>query len=84
MKTSNNRISKSTYSTSLISNDDIKGNLVKDITNDIELFYKKNENIIKAENKTNFKEDVLVVVRSFCFFRLDVLYTVGQKAKPCL
>ena len=75
LKTSNNRISKSTYSTSLISNDDIKGNLVKDITNDIELFYKKNENIIKAENKTNFKEDVLVVVRSFCFFRLDVLYT---------
>ena len=46
----------------------------KDITNDIDLIYKQNEAIIKSESKTNFNEDVLVVVRSFCFFRLDILY----------
>ena len=75
IQTSNlNRISKSTYCTSLISNEDFKNNLIKDITNDIDLIYKQNEDNIKSENKTNFKEDILVVVRSFCFFRLDILY----------
>ena len=73
-KTSINK-SKSTYNTSLISNDDKNGDYSKDIINDIEIFYKKNENIIKAENKPNFKEDVRLVVRSFCYFRSDVLYT---------
>ena len=70
-----NRISKSTYCTSLISNDDIKNNIIKDITNDIDLIFKQNEDIIKSENKNNFKEDVFIVVRSFCLFRLDILYT---------
>ena len=76
LKTSNttNRISKSTYNTSLISSEDIKNNLAKDIKKDIELYYNKNINIINSEKKTNFKEEVLIVVRSFCFFRLDVLY----------
>jgi len=72
----NNKISKSSYNSSLISiSEDIKNNLIKDITNDIELNYKKYENIIKAEKKNNFKEDIYIIVRSFCFFRLDVLYT---------
>lgn len=71
-----NKISKSSYNSSLISiSEDIKNNLIKDITNDIELNYKKYENIIKAEKKSNFKEDIYIIVRSFCFFRLDVLYT---------
>ena len=76
LKTSNltNRVSKSTYNTSLISSEDIKNNLVKDITNDIQSYYNKNINIINNENKTNFKEEVLIVVRSFCLFRLDILY----------
>ena len=48
----NNKISKSSYNSSLISiSEDIKNNLIKDITNDIELNYKKYENIIKAEKK---------------------------------
>lgn len=71
----NNRISKSTVCTSLISNEDNKYNLGKDVNRDIDLYYKNNEDIIKSEKKTNFKEDVYVIVRSFCFFRLDVLYT---------
>ena len=70
------KTSYSTFCTSLISNDNNNNNinLVKDITNDIELYYKRHENIIKAEKKINFKEDVLVIVRSFCFFRLDIIY----------
>ena len=72
----NNRISKSTFTSSLISTtSDIKNNLIKDINNDIELFYKKNENMIKEEKKINFKEEIYIIVRSFCFFRMDVLYT---------
>lgn len=72
----NMKTSYSTFCTSLISNDNNNNNinLVKDITNDIELYYKRHENIIKAEKKINFKEDVLVIVRSFCFFRLDIIY----------
>ena len=68
----NNNISKS----NLTSNEN-KINLIKDINRDIELYYQKNENIIKSEKKTNFKEDVYVIVKSFCFFRLDVLYVRG-------
>lgn len=72
----NNRIAKSSYNSSLISiSEDIKNNLIKDIANDIELYYKKYENIIKAEKKINFKEEINIIVRSFCLFRLDVLYT---------
>ena len=65
-KSTNNRLNNS---------DNKKDNDIKEIANDIQLIYKKNENIIKAENKPNFKEDVLLVVRSFCSFRSDVLYT---------
>ena len=77
LKTSNitNRISKSTYNTSLISGEDLKNNLLKDIKNDIQSYYNKNINIINNENKPNFKEEVLIIVRSFCLFRLDILYT---------
>lgn len=77
VKTSNitNRITNSTYCTSLISNEDNKYNLIKDVNKDIDAYYLKNEIIIKNEKKTNFKEDVYVIVRSFCFFRLDILYT---------
>lgn len=77
IKNSNiNRISKSTYCTSYISNNEEQNkiNLIRDITNDIDTFYQKNEAIIKSENKTNFKEDIYVIVSSFCFFRLDILY----------
>ena len=71
-----NQISSTSYNSSLISiSEDIKNNLIKDITTDIDLYYKKYENIIKAEKKINFKEDIYIIVRSFCFFRLDVLYT---------
>ena len=30
--------------------------------------------LLKQKKKNNFKEDVLVIVRSFCFFRLDIIY----------
>ena len=70
----NQNLNKSTNNR-LNNTDNKKDNDIKEIANDIQLIYKKNENIIKAENKPNFKEDVLLVVRSFCSFRSDVLYT---------
>jgi hypothetical protein len=71
-----NRISKSTYcSSSLIAAEEIKNNVIKDINNDTEKCYQRYIEIIKSENKTNFKEDVFIIVRCFTSFRLDVLYS---------
>ena len=69
-----NRISKSTYCSSNLISDDFTNNVIKDINNDIEKYYQRNIEIIKAENKTNFKEDVYIIVRCFTSYRLDVLY----------
>ena len=56
---------KSTYcSSTLITTDDFKINVIKDLNNDIENYYQRNIEIIKAENKTNFKEDVYIIVRA--------------------
>ena len=71
-----NRISKSTHcSSSQTTLDEMKNNIIKEVNNDIEKIYQKNENIIKSEKKTNFKEEVYIIVGCFTSFRLDVLYS---------
>ena len=70
------RISKSTLCSSVISGyEDNKNNLERDINNDIELYYSRNEDIISAEKKNNYKKEIYEVIRSFYFFRSDILYT---------
>ena len=71
-----NRISKSTHcSSSLITLDEMKNNIIKEVNNDIEKIYQKNESIIKSEKKIKFKEEVYIIVGCFTSFRLDVLYS---------
>ena len=52
-----------------------KENLINDLNYDINTFYNKFETIIKSEKKSNFKKDIYLIVRCFCNYRQDVLYT---------
>ena len=53
-----------------------KENLINDLKDHINIYYKKYEKYIKSENKNNnFKKDIYLIVRCFCNYRQDVLYT---------
>ena len=72
-------LKKSNYKNILDSNNKNKSkdkdDLINDLKDDINIYYNKYEAIIKAENKSNFKADIYLIVHSFCYYRQDVLYT---------
>ena len=53
-----------------------KEKLINDLKDHINFYYKKYEENIKSENKVNnFKTDIYLIVRCFCNYRQDILYT---------
>ena len=52
-----------------------KEDLINELREHINTYYKKYEANIKSENKNNFKSDIYLIVRCFCNYRQDVLYT---------
>ena len=53
----------------------VKDNLINNLKDDIEIYYQKYEEVINSENKLNFKNDIYLIVHSFCNYRKDVLYS---------
>ena len=53
----------------------VKNSLINNLNYDIEFYYQKYNETIISENKLNFKNDIYLIVHSFCNYRLDVLYS---------
>ena len=52
-----------------------KDDLINDLKDHINHYYKKYETFIQSEKKNNYKTDIYLIVRSFCNYRQDVLYS---------